>query len=182
MSDIIIFQKGNLLRIIIISLLILLQLYSKPVKLFDSKQKSNLKICKEVSTKLGNDPHLVCAIMLNESSARLDEKIYVGDRFLKPFNRSYGIMQVRFSTMKDMIKRFKLKKYLKLPDEILLSKLMFDKVFNIEIANYYIKYLSKKYRVPYKIAVAYNSGHYTPKNRRYKRNFNRHYKLLKSVW
>ena len=132
-------------------------------------QINNLAKCFEISSILKNNPYDVCAIMLNETSAKTH---YVGDKFLKKFHRSYGIMQVRLSTAKFLINYYNLKEFKNFSDEIILSKLIFDKNFNILMANLFFKYLYNKYNHNLeKTVIAYNSGYYDPKNISYYKRF-----------
>jgi len=139
---------------------------------FSDKQIENLKQCIAISKLFNNNPELVCTIMLNETSAGENLKYGVGDRFLRPFDRSYGVMQVRFRTCKFLINKLNIKFLKKLPDEKILVFLMEDNKFNIAIANMYISYLKKKYKGDEKkIVIAYNSGYYNHKNKKYWKRF-----------
>ena len=140
--------------------------------LLTADQRENLRVCIRITEEMRNDPEIVCPIMLVESSAVLDEKSLVGDMQLSPFKRSYGIMQVRLPTLKLIIKKLGLTKYRSVPDEILLSKLMFDKEFGIKAANWYITWLKRRgYGKKYMYAVAYNSGVYRKSNVSYKKRY-----------
>jgi hypothetical protein len=147
---------------------------------FNQKQIANLEECVKISSLFGNSPELVCSIMLNETAAGESLKHSVGDRFLKAFNRSYGIMQVRFKTCKFLIKKFGFKEFRNLPDEKILVYLMEDNKFNIAIANAYIALLRKKYKDDTKkVVIAYNSGYYNPNNVSYYKKFLKNKKLFK---
>lgn len=139
----------------------------------DAEQRANLRLCYEITVSMGNDPDIVCPIMLVESSARLTNKSIVGDMQISPFKRSYGIMQVRFPTLKLLIRRLRLSEYRNVPDEVLLAKLMFDREFSVKAANWYISWLKKtrRYGKNYMYAVAYNSGIYKKSNVSYKRRY-----------
>ena len=139
---------------------------------FKPVQIETLKKCIKISKIFNNDPSLVCSILLNETEAKANLKQGIGDRFLKPFDRSYGVMQVRFKTCKDIIKKLNIKSLKKMPDEEILVHLIEDDNFNITIANMYIAYLKKKYKFSVKkIVIAYNSGYYNPKNTQYWERF-----------
>jgi len=139
---------------------------------FTPSQIKTLKTCVKISKTFNNDPSLVCGILLNETAAGKTLKQGVGDRFLKPFDRSYGVMQVRFRTCKSMINRLNIKLLKKMPDEKILVHLIEDEGFNIAMANVYISYLRKKYKDSLKkVVIAYNSGYYNPKNTAYWKRF-----------
>jgi hypothetical protein len=139
---------------------------------FNAVQIENMKECIRISKIFNNPPSLVCSILLNETAAGKNSNDKIGDKFLKPFNRSYGIMQVRFQTCKDMIKKFNIKELKKMPDEKILVHLIEDNKFNLTVANIFISYLRKKYNDDIKkIVIAYNSGYYNPKNKKYWKRF-----------
>jgi len=146
---------------------------------FTKEQIDNLKECVEISRLFNNSPSLVCSIMLNETAAGRKMNSNVGDRFLRPFKRSYGLMQIRLTTAEDMINRFHLDFLKKIPAEEILVYLMEDKKFNIAMANVFISYLKKKYHGNIKkIVIAYNRGHFSELGENYYRRFLENRKLF----
>lgn len=159
-------MKKTILSLFFILPVFVLSYNFKPVQI------KTMKKCILISKIFDNDPSLVCGIMLNETAAKLHIKQGVGDRFLKPFDRSYGVMQVRFKTCKDIINKLNIKSLKKMTDENILVHLIEDDNFNLAIANMYISYLKKKYNNSLKkIVIAYNSGYYNPKNQKYWKRF-----------
>lgn len=121
-------------------------------------QKQILKICEKYG-KLIDYPETLMAIAFNESTA--GKASPVQDVFLKPFTRSYGIMNVRLPTAKLVIE----KGYVNFEDtdEYLLIKLIQDPEFNIAVAAGYLKYIqdnfTKKSKDPWlDMVIAYNAG------------------------
>lgn len=120
-------------------------------------QKKVLKICEKYGNLIGY-PETLMAIAFNESTAGMAYP--VNDLFLKPFDRSYGIMNVRFATAKFLIKMG----YIDFdqPDEYLLIKLIQDPEFNIAVAASYLKYLFNYFQndemVWTKAVIGFNTG------------------------
>lgn len=122
-------------------------------------QKKVLKICEKYGKLIGY-PETLMAIAFNESTA--GKASPVQDMFLKPFTRSYGIMNVRLPTAKEVIKNG----YVNFneTDEYLLIKLIQDPEFNIAVAAGYLKYIKDKHikensPSPWTdMVIAYNAG------------------------
>jgi len=117
-------------------------------------QKKVLKICEKYGKLIGMQETLM-AIAFSESNAGMAYPVQ--DMFLKPFTRSYGIMNVRLPTAKIVIAEG----YVNFDqtDEYLLIKLIQDPEFNIAVAAGYLKLIQDKhFKNIEDIILAYNAG------------------------
>lgn len=131
---------------------------------FSQKQKHLLQIA-ENEGKLVGYPETIQAILLQETNAgKIGSGAFgiIGDHSLGFGKKSYGVMQVRLATAKDVIRRNPdiAKAY---TDEEIIIGLVTDPLFCIRIAALHFRWLTKRYvnghRITWRQAVeAYNAG------------------------
>lgn len=108
-------------------------------------------------------PETIVAIAYNETRGgtyKATPQGVVGDGYARFGERSYGIMQVKISAARDVLKRYP--SFGTFPtDEHLLVALLMDPVFNIRVAAHYFQMQMERFRRWRVALIAYNAG---PKN------------------
>lgn len=130
---------------------------------FTESQVDLLKVAYHYGKQIGY-PETIQGILMQETLAGLLGR--VGDRRLGFGKKSYGVMQVKLSTAKDVLKKHRgmkeFKEALKYSDEELLARLIMDDAFNILVGTMYFKMhmdrYEKKRRGWSKAVSAYNRG------------------------
>ncbi len=167
-------------------LLIFFSSYSWATSIFNTEQEKTLLKAKIWGEYVGY-PETIQSIILTESSANvLNTKYLVGDNRLGFGKRSYGIMQIKLSTAKFVIRYYGLHWYRDLPEEVLIAKLLVEKDFNLQIGALYFKYLIKRFKSWKHAVVAYNRGPGWVSRNRHKVNNHRYltkvrYQLVRFV-
>ncbi len=131
------------------------------------KQQINLNKAYEIAKADGHkDPEILQGIILQESNAgALKSYNVAGQEFgLKPFERYYGLAQIKLAAAKDVLKSFPMlyTKYdiqTKTDDEIVANLILKDE-FNIEVASKYLRILKDQYGIKSynTLLIAYNRG------------------------
>jgi len=129
---------------------------------YDNYQREVLLIAWKAGAAIGY-PETIQAICIQETLAGLLGPI--GDLGEKVGKKSYGVMQVKLETAKDVLRWYPSEFQFtsqRIIDEELMIKLILDDEFNIKVGSLYFKKLierSKRYKKPWSKAVlAYNQG------------------------
>lgn len=152
---------GDKMKILILILFFNIFLNAESIKIgnynFYLEQINNYKLAYKYGSMINQEKDIM-AIMYVENAGKQNP---IGDKSNKPFERSYGIMQVKLGTYYWMSNSGYLYKEDMLEEEV-LSELMFNPKFNVYVATSYYKYLLDKCGSRESAIIGYNTGYCNP--------------------
>lgn len=124
---------------------------------FYQDQINHYKLAYKYGKMISSEKDMM-AIMYVENGGKQNP---IGDKSNKPFERSYGIMQVKLGTYYWMSNSGYLYKEDLLEEEV-LGELMFNPKFNVYVATSYYKFLLDKCGSRDSAIIGYNTGYCNP--------------------
>lgn len=129
------------------------------VESYSEKQHRLLRIAYEKGVKVGVEPKLVQAVILQETLAGGLKSYKVGNPKGEPY---YGVGQIKLVAAKDVLKRnpelYEEYGFHTRTDDEIIAHLILDEKFNIEVAARYLKVVQSYGYKGAAVLVAYNKG------------------------